>query len=174
MNIDSQKQEFLSVCRASIHREGIENLLAWLESTDFFTAPASANYHGNYAGGLCEHCLDVLAYARRAMPLTNREFSEESLVITTLFHDLCKVDFYKPDAKGKSYHADETFKFGGHGSKSVFLIERFLHLTDEEAVAVNCHMGCFEIDNVGACYTQYPLAWLVHVADEAATYLLGR
>ena len=108
------------------------------------------------------------------MPLTDRAFSEESLVISALFHDLCKVNYYKADAKGKSYHVEEQFRFGGHGSKSVFLIERFLRLTDEEAIAVNCHMGCFEIDNVGAIYTQYPLAWLVHAADEAATYLLGR
>ena len=48
LNLEAQKQEFLTICRASIQREGIEDLLDWLCKADFFTAPASTKYHGGY------------------------------------------------------------------------------------------------------------------------------
>ena len=47
LNLESQKQEFLTICRASIQREGLEDLLNWLSKADFFTAPASTKYHGS-------------------------------------------------------------------------------------------------------------------------------
>ena len=73
------------------------------------------------------------------------------------------------------YVFDEEFCYGGHGSKSVYLIQRYMKLTDEEAIAINCHMGFSNGDNVGSisnAYKQFPFAWLLHVADEASTYLM--
>jgi hypothetical protein len=68
------------------------------------------------------------------------------------------------------YTFKEDFAFGGHGSKSVYLIQKFMKLTDEEAVAINCHMG---VENgnfaVNDAYRAYPLAFLVHTADMAST-----
>ena len=55
----TNKEAFLYICREDIKRDGIEELLKWLEGTDFFTAPASTRFHGNYEGGLCEHSLNV-------------------------------------------------------------------------------------------------------------------
>ena len=74
---------------------------------------------------------------------------------------------------------DEKFHFDGHGSKSVFLIQQFMKLTTEEAAAINCHMGFSDgnpnaVRDVGNAYHQFPLAWIIHVADEAATFLLER
>ena len=109
--------------------------------------------------------------------------------MAALFHDLCKVDFYKLGWRSvkvdgrydqvPSYSIEERFLFGGHGSKSVFVTERKMHLTDEEAMAINCHMGFSDADEhtvrtVSEVYRTCPLAWLIHVADEAATYLLDR
>ena len=65
LNLESQKQEFLTICRTSIQREGLEDLLDWLCKADFFTAPASTHYHGGYPGGLCQHSIDVYQYAKR-------------------------------------------------------------------------------------------------------------
>ena len=64
-DVEKQKQEFLSLCRENIHREGLEDLLTWLQKSDFFTAPASTRYHGAYEGGLCEHSLDVYRMAKK-------------------------------------------------------------------------------------------------------------
>ncbi len=174
LNIESQKQEFLTICRASIQRDGVEDLLEWMGKADFLTAPASTHYHGAYAGGLCQHSIDVYQYAKKMSFLLDKEPSEESLAIATLFHDVCKVNLYKVDKRNQKingewkevpyYVIDEKFHFGGHGSKSVFLIQQFMKLTTEEAAAINCHMGFSDgnsttIRDVGNAYHQFPLAW---------------
>jgi hypothetical protein len=188
-DIEKQKQEFLFLCRENIHREGLEDLLGWLQRSDFFTAPASSRYHGAYEGGLCEHSLDVYAMAKKVIAGFQLELSEESVVVAALFHDLCKVNFYKQDTRNQKingvwqevpyYTIEEKYCFGGHGSKSVFLIQQFMKLTTEEAAAINCHMGFSDgsattIRDVSNAYQQFPLAWITHVADEAATFLLDR
>jgi len=184
INIEEQKQKFIDLCRAAIHREGFDKLLDWMSRADFFTAPASTHYHGGYAGGLCQHSMDVYEYAKRIVPITDRTFSEESLAVAALLHDLCKVNFYRTDFRNQKingewqqvpcYTVSEKFKFGGHGSKSVFLIQQFMKLLPDEAIAINCHMGAFDNDKVGECFAACPLAWVIHVADEAATYLIER
>ena len=92
IDIDAQRQNFLTVCRTSIQREGLEDLLDWLCKADFFIAPASTHYHGGYAGGLCQHSIDVYQYAKRLLFLMDKAPSEESVAIACLFHDLCKVN----------------------------------------------------------------------------------
>lgn len=46
----------------TVARDGISELLKWLEESDFFTAPASHAYHGSYIGGLCEHSIPNIYY----------------------------------------------------------------------------------------------------------------
>ncbi len=189
LNLEAQKAQFLDICRTCIHREGIEDLLAWLQKADFFTAPASTKYHGSYAGGLCQHSLDVYEQAKRLAFLLPTPPSEESLAVAALFHDLCKVNMYKTEKRNQKingtwqevpcYVIEEKFHFGGHGAKSVFLVQQFMKLHTDEAAAINCHMGFSDgnasvVRDVSNAYTQFPLAWLIHVADEAATYLLDR
>ena len=189
LNLEAQKQEFLTICRTEIHREGLEDLLEWLCKADFFTAPASTRYHGGYAGGLCQHSIDVYQYAQQLSFLMPSAPSEESLAVAALFHDVCKVNLYKVDKRNQKidgvwrevpvYVIEEKFHFGGHGSKSVFLVQQFMKLTTEEAAAINCHMGFSDgsattVRDVSSAYQQFPLAWLTHVADEAATFLLDR
>lgn len=179
------KERFLEYARA-ISRPGIPELLDWLETTDFYTAPASTRYHGSYPGGLCEHSLDVFEELQRVLnAYPEIQVDRESAAIVSLFHDLCKANFYTTEKRNRKneyghwesydyYTVKEQFCFGGHGSKSVFLIQRFVTLTDEEAAAVNSHMGAFQDENVGRVYEQFPLAWALHIADEAATYLTNR
>ena len=52
------KEEFLKILR-TIKRDGLEDFIKFLENTDFFTAPASTRFHGDYAGGLVEHSMKV-------------------------------------------------------------------------------------------------------------------
>lgn len=191
LDIAAQQERFLSLCREKIHREGLEDLLGWLtdkKKCDFFTAPASTKYHGAYEGGLCEHSLDVWDFAQKFAAVCPCEVSEESLLISSLFHDLCKVNFYGTEYRNQKingewqkipvYVVNEKFAFGGHGSKSVFVTERFMRLDPEEAIAINCHMGYSEggdsVRNVSRAYESSPLAWIIHAADEAATFLLER
>lgn len=188
MDIEQQKQEFLALCRDNIKRDGLEGLLTWLQDSDFFTAPASTRYHGSYEGGLCEHSLDVYRMAQKGAGAFVPDLSAESLTIAALFHDLCKVNFYQKEFRNQKingqwqevpcYSIREKYHFGGHGSKSVFLVQQFMKLKTDEAAAINCHMGFSQgsdsVRDIADAFEAFPLAWLIHVADEAATYLLDR
>lgn len=74
------------------------------------------------------------------------------------------------------YQVSDQFPYG-HGEKSVFLIERFMRLHVDEAVAIRWHMGGFDDAVRGGCfaegdaYDKYPLALLLHIADMKATHL---
>ena len=184
----SAKDEFVQIFNDNIHREGATELLKWLESTDFFTAPASTKYHSCHEGGLCEHSLNVYNRLTRADDLgmveaiSNGKLVAETLAICGLLHDVCKANFYTVQMRNvknesgqwekKPYYAvDEKFPFG-HGEKSVFLIERFMKLTPEEAVAIRFHMGEFEKErSTSDAYAKFPLAVMLHVADLESTFL---
>lgn len=189
----NRKDDFIRLYTQYIKRPGATELLEWLETTDFFTAPASTRFHGNYEGGLCEHSVNVweeLVRLLKAYPEIRT--TSETAAIITLLHDLCKIGCYKAELKSRKtgrtkrdgkpewedyigYSFGEDFCYGGHGSKSVYLAQRFLTLTDEEAVAINCHMGFADRSpgdySLGSAYERYPLAWLLNVADSSATYL---
>lgn len=180
-------QRFLTL-RSRINRQGITDLMSWLASSDFYTAPASTRFHGSYPGGLLEHSLNVYDELYRLLPVYPEiVVPEESCLIASLFHDLCKVNFYgtekrnrkNADGKWESYDAytvSPLLNYGGHGAKSVFIIQQFMKLTVEEAVAIHCHMGGFSEDPKSVCeaFEQHPFAWLLSVADQSATYLKER
>ncbi|MGE4548186.1 MAG: hydrolase [Intestinibacillus sp.] len=180
------KQTFLDIYHKNISRRGADKLLEWMETTDFFTAPASTRFHAAYEGGLLQHSLNVynVLIAKHYDPVTD---DLESFTIVSLLHDLCKAGYYtvsyrnSKNANGEwekvpYYTVDDQFPYG-HGEKSVYLIERFLRLKTEEAVAIRWHMGGFD-DSARAgsfglahAYEKYPLAVKLHLADLEATYL---
>ena len=53
------KEEFIRIFEEQIHREGAQALLNWMQTTDFFTAPASTRFHGACEGGLVMHSVNV-------------------------------------------------------------------------------------------------------------------
>ena len=185
------KIDFFSIARERIKREGIYELLQWLETTDFFTAPASARYHGAETGGLVSHSLCVYKWLRDMITVLSYistdfpDFDMESIAIVSLFHDICKIGAYRQDMRNVKnpetgawervpYYTYNADSFGAHGAKSVFLLNQFIHLTEAETVAILHHMGAWDkstYTDPGRAYESYPLAWLLHVADEAATYI---
>ncbi len=185
--IEQNKQEFLKIARERIKRDGIEALLGWLETSDFFTAPASSKFHLSEAGGLCKHSLNVF---HRLENLMKAEYGEsvnmESVALCALFHDLCKANYYKTEMRNVKengewvqkpfYVVDDQLPYG-HGEKSVYIINGFVRLTREEALAINWHMGGFDTRVQGGsydyslAYNRYPLAVMLHLADMQATFL---
>ena len=172
-------------------REGNKELLDWLEHSGFFTAPASARHHMAYEGGLCEHSLNVYhclvdyLQRERVQELYGLEYSDESIAIVALLHDLCKIGCYKAgsrnvkgsDGKWQSvptFFYEDTLPYG-HGEKSVYIISGFLKLTREEAMAIRWHMGFSgpeDARTVGQALRQYPLALALATADmEASSFL---
>lgn len=91
------KERFLAVYKETVTREGSDSLLDWLEHSDFFVAPASTRYHGCYEGGLLQHSLNVYDCLKIGIEAAGLQgtYSEETIAIVSLMHDLCKVNYYK-------------------------------------------------------------------------------
>ena len=90
------KEEFIRLLQ-STNREGMDKLLEFLEKSDFYTAPASTRYHGNYEGGLLEHSMKVYEIFKEKIKQSGLQTPEESVIISALLHDICKTNFYKID-----------------------------------------------------------------------------
>ena len=191
--MESVKQKFIEIYKNNIKREGADKLLEYLESpaSDFFAAPASARFHSSFEGGLCEHSINVyealVGYLKsdRVKNTYGFEYSDESIAIVALLHDLCKINVYKKgfrnvkDEKGVWQRVD-TFDFDdklpyGHGEKSVYIITGYMKLTREEAFAIRYHMGYSSTEdprNVSKAFEMFPLAFALSTADSEATYFI--
>ncbi|MBQ7363560.1 MAG: hydrolase [Clostridia bacterium] len=187
----TNKERFIEIFTSKIKRDGADKLLEYLMSSDFFVAPASARFHSSYEGGLLDHSLNVydclVSYlaSDRAKGF-GFDYTDESIAIVALLHDLCKVGVYKKgfrnvkDEKGMWQRVD-TFEFDdqlpyGHGEKSVYIISGYMRLTREEAFAIRYHMGYSsereDPRNVSAAFEMFPLAFALSTADSEATYFL--
>jgi HD superfamily phosphohydrolase YqeK len=148
-------KEIFKDLMAGITRTGINDLAVYLEEqSDFYTAPCSTKYHLSVPGGLVRHSLNV----HKLLVLKDRTYKlnidTETLFITSLFHDICKVNFYgtefrnvKNDETGQwekkqIYVVKDQFPMG-HGEKSVIMLQQFIPLTEEEQLAIRWHMGPF-------------------------------
>lgn len=178
------KEEFIAIFNEHVHRQGAKELLEWIQKTDFFTAPASTKFHCACESGLVMHSVSVFN------TLMEKHFDEttdniESFAICALLHDLCKAQFYKVSTRNVKneetgqwekvpyYAVEDSFPYG-HGEKSVFLIERFMRLKIDEAMAIRWHMGGFDEGGgfaISQAYERYPLAVKLHLADLESTYL---
>ena len=189
----TNKERFIEIFKTHVKREGADKLLAYLSSDacDFFTAPASTRFHGNYEGGLCEHSLNVydclcdIMSRPRIKEQYGVSYSEESIAIAALLHDICKTNFYKvsfrnaKNAEGKwesvpFYTIEDNLPYG-HGEKSVYIASGYMRLTRDEAFAIRYHMGFSGNDdpgNVGRAMEMFPLAFFLHCADSEAAYFM--
>ena len=171
---------------SSINRDGIDNLMNFIEKTDFYTAPASTRFHGSYEGGLLEHSMKVYEILKHKVEysIMNIDVSEDTLKIIALLHDICKVNFYKVDYRNAKnahgdwervpyYTVDDTIPYG-HGEKSVMMLTEYIKLTSEEKYCIRWHMGFTEpkeqYGTISLAYKKYPLALLLHEADLETTY----
>ena len=172
------REEFIKLLKET-NREGMDKLIEYLENSDFFTAPASTRFHGDFEGGLLQHSMKVYEI------LKDKAGDSDSVRIIALLHDICKTNFYKIDYRNAKnslgvwekvpyYTVDDTIPYG-HGEKSVMMISEFIKLTPEEKYAIRWHMGFTEpkenYNYIGLAYKKYPIALLVHEADLEATYL---
>lgn len=187
------KDKFIKAYTENITRPGADKLLAWIESSDFFAAPASTRFHLSSPGGLLEHSLHVFERMKAICAneaTINPGFNEpsmETIAVCGLLHDICKANFYAVEMRNRKndqgrweqypfYVVDDKLPYG-HGEKSVYIISGFMRLSREEAMAIRWHMGFSDNDfqgggySVGNAFEKFPLAVLLHIADLQATYL---
>ncbi len=191
MFAEANKKEFIDIYNEKIKREGADKLLDYLSNkSDFFTAPASTQFHLCREGGLCEHSLNVYKCLTdylgrpRVKETYGLNVTEETAAIVSLLHDVCKTDCYVQSTRNKKengkwievpyYEFKDKMPYG-HGEKSVYIISGFMRLTREEAFAIRYHMGFTGTEDarsVGAAFEMYPLAFALSTADMEATYFI--
>ena len=185
------KEKFRGLA-GKIERSGIHDLMAFIEKSDFFTAPASTRFHGAYEGGLLEHSLNVyeiLQQKKSNDPIWAEKLGkldDESILIVALFHDICKTYYYSTEMRNRKdesgrwvqvsfYTVDDRIPYG-HGEKSVMMIEEYMRLKPVERYAIRWHMGPYsgtqDWQTYGNAIEKYPLALALFEADMEATHLM--
>ena len=176
------KERFITLLKTT-NRAGVDKIIAWLESTDFFEAPASTQYHENYTGGLCEHSLKVYDTFKKLHKAFNLDINVNSIIIMSLLHDVCKAGCYHKEKKnvkiGQNWTQVDYWKFDdnnpiGHGHKSVILLQQFgLTLNDLEIQSIITHMNGYEESkyfSASNVYSKDNLTLWLHIADLISAY----
>lgn len=172
-------------------------LCDWLDESDFWTAPASSRFHGDFKGGLSIHSLMVvrqsLVFTKPLMenflssPIKDRfVVSAYDVFISALCHDFCKTGFYTTEFRNTkdingNWIKQPFFKTKsdnrnlGHGNESVLkMLEIFPSLIKNRTVleAVSRHMGFSDLtDTEQINYSNFlenPLVLLLQLADQSA------
>ncbi|MBE6879878.1 MAG: hydrolase [Ruminococcaceae bacterium] len=192
--INENKQRFIELFNTCVKREGADKIIDYLvNKSDFFTAPASTRFHGAFDGGLALHslnvydCLKDYLERQRVKEQYKLAYSDESIVICSLLHDICKANVYVRGTRNvkndqgvwetvPTYFFEDKLPYG-HGEKSVYMITGFMRLTREEAFAIRYHMGFSgneDSNNVGKAFEMFPLAFALSTADMEATYFVEK
>lgn len=86
----------------------------------FLPPPPPPDTTGPMAGGLCDHSLNVYhclvdyLARERVQELYGLEYSEESVAVVALLHDLCKVGCYKKSFREREERCHWTVGAGTH------------------------------------------------------------
>ena len=193
--IEENYTRFIDLLKNNVKREGINTLIQWLNAKDTKTAPASTRFHMSCRGGLVKHCLNVYDRLKRLMATEYSEscpYSEETLTIVALLHDISKINFYEVSYRNTKDDNGNWIKvpfyqvkedkdrliFGSHSMNSYYMVSKFLKLNYEEELAILHHMGgtdpsedTITIKNVYTAFERSTLATLLHVADVMATVI---
>ena len=167
----SVNKEKICTLLKSINRDGanIEGLLNKLETSDYYTAPASTKFHNCCLGGLADHSLNVYYNLMRLVENKHLEniIPEESIIICSLLHDMSKINYYEKSIRNKKVYREngskwdelgrydwvseecwtvipekDRFIYGNHEETSEFMIRQFIPLKVAESVAIlNHHAG---------------------------------
>lgn len=192
--IESNKQTILELLRKT-SRPGMDRLLDWIENkSDFFIAPASTKYHLACEGGLAEHSMNVYRLLAGKVSSGLLDLPDDTVIITALLHDLCKVNFYARETK----NVKEGTKMGpygkpvanwvekevwaindtlpiGHGEKSCYLIQSYIRLKEEEFAMIRFHMGSDRNgypDPFAEAASKYPGVVAIHTSDIESAYIV--
>lgn len=158
--------------------ESFSGLINYLDSTDFFYAPAAKKYHDNYPGGLFDHSMGLLDELRELKSKMGKNWSMEDMITIAFGHDVCKVGLYIHQVDSDGYitydiNPDRIGKDDGHGIMSLNMLAQVAPnlLNDRVAKCIVCHMGLWtkDIDNAPQyilnSQTEDDMVFFTHVAD---------
>ncbi len=180
MNKEQVKKEVVKLFTPYLDQYAIAQLS---EKYGYFEAPAG-NYHDAYEGGLANHSLKVYKLMMKLNDSLNLGLNHQDIVITALFHDLCKVSYYKPNIlkSGKRSEA-KPWKFSPsimmpHGTDSLYLLmDLGVSVNVSQATAIVFHSGAFDehfrnsVNKLAEQSYDFILTWCLHSADMLASYM---
>lgn len=168
-------------------REGVNELIPALEEIGFFAAPCSTQYHLAKEGGLAEHSLNVCRLALDLMNALCPELPEETVIITSLLHDVGKSGQYgKPNyipnmltgratkanpnpepyqSPKKPFISNPDLMYVDHEIRSVEIVGKYIELTEEEHWAILMHNGMYGSFKYQIQGKETPLYLILHMAD---------
>ena len=168
-------------------RDGVENLISWMNENGFFTAPCSTQHHLCKECGLAEHSYNVFeimySLAKTLCGEKKKNEIKDSIIICTLLHDIGKCgQFGKPyyvenylsktDKEGnpvrstaKPYITNAELLNVPHEIRSLSIIDRFIDLTEEEQFAILYHNGLYGDLKYQISGKETPMYLLLHFAD---------
>lgn len=176
----------------STKREGMADLLDFMEELGFLDAPASGGNHLCKDGGLLEHTVNVMQLAEKigVAMLGGAAYNKihDSVIIAAGLHDLgkcgrCGSAYYvenmiqdgKPTKKdpvqkykrseAKPYKISPDLCHIDHPLRSVELAARYIDLTEEEEHAIFYHDGAYGSLAYDLKGHEEPLQVIVHFAD---------
>lgn len=163
-------------------REGIEDLIAFMEDIGYFTAPASGGNHLHEEGGLAKHSWNVYNIAK-AMSITltagrnAQPIDAATIAIAALLYDLGKCgDYGKPmyvanmlksgkQSESKPYKRNPELLAIDHATRSIKLATLYIDLTEDEEFAIRYHDRLYETANYGVKGHETELYMILHWAD---------
>lgn len=186
MDLKEMKGNFCRLLR-STGRQNVGSVIAELERLGFFEAPASRKDHNSFAGGLLIHAMNVyrvaleIAHDMRCLD-PDLEVSDDSLIIASLLHDICKAPRYhhSTQVNGEWQKCYDHLPVG-HGEKSVIMLLRLgMEMTDAEILAIRWHMGPWQIalhneemqEDYRHATLSCPLVSIIESADKLAAQIL--
>ena len=176
------KYNALFECLAE-RKEAVLKFKAFLEGeTSWLTAPASTRFHLSCKHGLLAHSVGVAYNALKLKELLAPDITDESVVITGLFHDLGKVGFpgkpyYLPndiqweiDKRGIYYKINPEIVTLNLAVRSLYLVTQHVPLTEFEAQAIVAHDGIYPsyggVNNLEYHHNECRLQMIIHFADK--------
>lgn len=172
------------------NREGMEDLLAYLETNGFYKTPCSGGYHLCKEGGLLEHTINVMRTAEKigVSLLGGEEYNKihDSVVIAAALHDLGKCgDFDKPNyvenilstgkqSLSKPYKTNPDLLYVDHEIRSIKIAAMFIDLTEEEEHAILYHNGLYGNLKYAISGKETPLYMIIHWADMWASRVIEK
>lgn len=187
-NIQENINKVEKILKAVVSPERVKPIIDMLEDDDFgqlfFTAPASSreDFHYSYDGGLVDHSFNVYKNLRNLNESFKLEFSEETMFIVSLFHDIgkaCDSTLKKPHyipttedwqiKKGYFYEYSKEGVYMTNHLRSIFVLQKFgIKLSDEEFQAIYLNDGQYLSENKTYALKECPLALYLHMADRIA------
>lgn len=185
-------RDMIETALRKTEREGVDDLIAYMDEIGFFKAPASGGNHSNGEGGLAEHSLNVMTMIEKfgvaALGGDGYNTIQNSAVIAALLHDLGKCGDYgkqmyvpnmikdgrptkaEPEQKYKQSEAKPWKRNSDllpldHATRSIKLATLFIDLTEDEEFAIRYHDGLYETANYGVKGHETQLYMLLHWAD---------